>query len=170
MKRILPLFFVLVIGLLISSCAVQPVQKRLIGTWKAVKIEPFTLTGTPITISENIRNGPRDRHDSTDLQPKPNNPSKVEQQVERMVQSELRSTMTVNENKTAIKEYPGKTVHATWKLKNKGTTLVVKTKETDKTMTLYIQHITDTSAVFTTTSPVGKFKITYKKEKKQTAN
>ena len=69
-----------------------------------------------------------------------------------MIQSELHSTMTVNADKTAIKEYPRKTVHATWKLKNKGTNLLVNSKETGKKMTFYILHINDTSAVFTATS------------------
>ena len=83
-----------------------------------------------------------------------------------MVDTELRSSMTVNADKTAIKEYPGKTVHASWKLKDKGRSLFIKTKETDRELTFFIQRINDTSAVFTATTPVGKFKVTYKKEKK----
>jgi hypothetical protein len=165
MKRILPLFFIFTVAFLISSCAIQPIQKRLIGTWKPVKVEPIDVPGTQTQAAENVQTSKNAKNDSVSYQAKPRQLSKVEQQKERMIQSELRSTMTVNADKTAIKEYPGRTVHAKWKLKNNGTNLIVNTKETGKTITFHIQHVTDTSAVFTATSPIGKYKISYKKVK-----
>lgn len=165
MKKPLSLYFVLTVIFLVSSCAIQPVQKRLIGTWKVVKVEPINVPSTQQPVVQNVQEPKSDKPDTVKYQAKPSEMTKTEVQQERMIQSELRSTMTVYADKTAIKEYPGRTVHAKWTLKNKGTNLVVKTKESGKTVTFYIQHINDTSAVFTGTSPIGKFKITYKKVK-----
>jgi hypothetical protein len=165
MKRLLPLIFPLTIVLLISSCAIQPIQKRLIGTWKVVNVDPIYFTNLQEKIAY-VQKHKNDKIDTVTNQAKQLEISKAEDQRERMIQSELHSTLTVNSDKTAIKEYPGKTVHAKWKLKDKGTNLVVKTKESGKTITFHIQHLTDTSALFTATSPAGKYQISYKKVKK----
>jgi hypothetical protein len=166
MRRLLSLFVVTTFIFLISSCAVQPIQKRLIGTWKPVKVEPIIVPGTQEQVVQKVQETKSNKLDTVDYQAKPREITKADEQKERMIQSELRSTMTVYANKTAIKEYPGKTVHATWKLKNKGTNLLVNTKETGKKITFNILHVNDTSAIFTATSPVGRYKITYKKVKK----
>ena len=165
MKRLLPLIFPLTIVLLISSCAIQPIQKRLIGTWKVVNVDPIYFTNLQEKIAY-VQKHKNDKIDTVTNQAKPMEITKAEAQKERMIQSELRSTFTVYADKTAIKEYSGKTVHAKWKLKDKGTNLVVKTKESGKTITFHIQQLTDTSALFTATSPAGKYKISYKKVKK----
>jgi hypothetical protein len=165
MKRLLPLIFPLTVVFLISSCAIQPIQKRLIGTWKVVNVDPIYFANLQEKIAY-VQELKSDKIDTVTNQAKPMEITKAEAQKERMIQSELRSTFTVYADKTAIKEYSGKTVHAKWKLKDKGTNLVVKTKESGKTITFHIQHLTDTSALFTATSPAGKYQISYKKVKK----
>jgi hypothetical protein len=60
MKSILPLFFALMSVLLISSCAVQPVQKELIGTWKVMKIKQLNTPGTMASIGEKDKNSQND--------------------------------------------------------------------------------------------------------------
>ncbi len=167
MNRLLTLFCTIIVTFLVLSCASnKTIEKRLIGTWKAVKIEPIVAYGQTVPTIENPENMRRSHFDTTANQQRPKEPSKTEQQLNRMVDTELRSSMTINADKTAVKEYPGKTVHASWKLKDKGRSLFIKTKETDRELTFFIQRINDTSAVFTATTPVGKFKVTYKKEKK----
>jgi hypothetical protein len=71
---------------------------------------------------------------------------------------------TTNADKTAVKEYPGKTVHGTWKMKS-NTRLQVVSKETDKKLLMDIVKINDSIAVVKEPLPVGGIKITYRKVK-----
>ena len=173
MKRILPLFFAISIASLVLSCATyKPIAKRLIGTWKNVKIEPFITPGSPRAMAEKIQYIKNTTNDASDgsvtipVQNKPMTLSKEDLQQNKMILSEVSYNMTLNANKTAVKESLGKTIHARWKLKDKGTDLFVDSKETGRQMIFHIFHLTDTSAVFTLTAPLGQIKITYKKEKK----
>ena len=182
MKRLLTLFFAFTFAFLIISCATfQPNQKRLVGTWKAVSVEKYNIpnlktatqntpqvvpdrktgtnTGTNTTTATTIV---VDTNASSQVPEK----SRAEKVLARMIENEKTSTLTINADKTALKESPGKTVHATWKLKKKGTQLLIATKETGKKMTVEIQKITDTSAVVLETLPIGGLKVTYHKVKK----
>jgi hypothetical protein len=168
MKRLLTVFFIVTIAFLVSSCAVfYPNQKKLIGTWKAVKVEKLevnvpTATAPAAGTEAKTRTGTGEAKSSAGLP----DSAKVEKQISRMIDNEMKSTLTINADKTAIKEYPGKTVHATWKLKKRGTRLLVNTKETGKKLTLDILHINDTSVIVKATVPYGSMKVTYRKEKK----
>ena len=166
MKRLLTVFFTFCVAFLITSCATTyPNQKLLIGTWRTVKVEksnipatlgrtdPTALRATPITAPHNDTTGGVKET------------SKAEQQLERLIKAESRSTMTINVDKTAVKEYPGKTIHGTWKFKN-NTHLLVVSKETDKKVLFEILKINDTLAIVKEPLPVGELKITYKKIKK----
>ena len=166
MKQLLTLLFAFAVAFLISSCAIQRNQKYLIGTWKAVKVEPYNIPKTPsntIANAQNSKNTTGEKMDSTEVAKQL---LKTERQLTRLTFTKLNTTLTINANKTAIKEFHGKTEHAKWTLKNKGTSLLVDTKETGQKLTMDIQHINDTSAVMMENSPLGRLKITYKKEKK----
>jgi hypothetical protein len=154
MKRAVTLFFAFTFALLVTSCATTSNQKKLIGTWKAIKIERYNIpnlaasaTGEAKTVKSSATTP-----DSTGA-PRP--VSKAEEQLNRLIKMEQRSTLTLNADKTAVKEIPGKTIHATWKLKNKGTRLLVDSKDAGKKMTIEILHINDTSAVVVETLPMG---------------
>jgi len=165
MKRPLTLFFAFAITLMISSCATSLNQKKLVGTWKAIKIERYNIPNLAASASGENRN---DKSSATtaDSTAAPRQLSKAEDQLNRLIKMEQRSTLTLNADKTAIKEIPGKTIHATWKLKKQGTRLLVDSKEAGKKMTIEILHINDTSAVVVETLPIGGLKVTYRKEKK----
>ena len=167
MKQLLTLLFAFTVAFLISSCAVlQPNQKYLIGTWKAVKVEPYNSPKPPsntIANAQNNKNSAGGKVDSTEVAKQL---LKTERQLTRLTFTELNTTLTINANKTAIKEFRGKTEHAKWTLKDKGTRLLVDTKETGQKLTMDIQHINDTIAVVLEDSPIGALKIAYKKEKK----
>jgi len=166
MKRLLTVIFALSSAFLITSCVTTyPNQKLLIGTWKTVKVEksnipatfgrtdPTALRATPVTAPHSDSAAPAAQA------------SKAEQQLARLIQAESRSTMTINADKTAVKEYPGKTIHGTWKFKN-NTNVQVVSKETDKKVLFEILKINDTLAIVKEPLPVGELKITYKKIKK----
>ncbi len=166
MKRLLTLFFVFTVAFLISSCTIQRNQKYLIGTWKAVKVEPYNSPKPPsntIANAQNNKNSAGGKVDSTEVAKRL---LKTERQLTRLTFTELNTTLIINANKTATREFRGKTEHAKWTLKDKGTRLLVDTKETGQKLTMDIQHINDTIAVVLEDSPIGALKIAYKKEKK----
>jgi len=167
MKRLLPLCFAITVAFLISSCAtIHPNQKYLIGTWKAEKVEKYNVPNLQIPAASTQGKTKPDTGDTKASADTAGQSSRVEGQIARLIQTELRSTLTLNANKTAIKEYHGKTVHGKWKLTNHGTRLLANSKETGKKMTFDILNINDTSAVVTKSFPFGSLKITYKKVKK----
>ncbi len=167
MKRLLPLFFAITFAFLISSCATfYPNQKYLIGTWKTEKVEKYKVPNLQIPAAGTQAKTKPGTGDTKALADTAGQPSQLEGKLDRMIQTELRSTLTLNANKTAIKEFNGKTIHGNWKLTNHGTRLLASNKETGKKMTIDILHINDTSAVVTESFPFGSLKITYKKEKK----
>lgn len=168
MKRLLTLFFTFTVAFLISSCAtIYPNQKKLIGSWKAVKVEKYNVLNAPSQTAEDAQKSDSSTVEYTESQIVALQSSKMEEQRKRIViKSELHSILTINADKTATKEIQGKTIHATWKLKNNGTRLLINSKETDRKMILEIKQVNDTSAIVVETLPVGDFKITYKKEKK----
>jgi hypothetical protein len=167
MKRLLTLCFAVTITFLISSCATfSPNQKYLIGTWKAEKVEKYNMTNLQIPAA-----GPQGKTKPVAGDTRPSadtagQSSRIGVQIDKIIQTELRSTLTLNADKTAIKENHGKTYHGKWKLTNHGTRLLATSKETGKKKTFDILHINDTSAVITESFPFGSLKITYKKEKK----
>jgi hypothetical protein len=167
MKRLLTLCFIVTITFLISSCATfYPNQKYLIGTWKAEKVEKYKMQNpqNPVTAAQGTtKPGTGDTKALVDTA---RQSSRLEEQIARITQTELRSSLTVNANKTATVETHGKTIHMKWKLKNQGTRLLAKSKETGKEKTYDILHINDTSAVITQNFPFGSLKVTYKKVKK----
>ena len=167
MKKLLTLFFVCTVAFLVSSCATSyPNQKKLIGTWKVIKIEKYDIPSVAVAnaaTAQKAKTG--DVHDTSSAVAV-SELSKRDKVINRMMEKELHSSLTINKDQTAVKELPGKTVHATWKLKNKGTRLLIDSKEEGKKMTIDILHINDTSAVVLENLPVGGLKVTYKKEKK----
>ena len=168
MKQLLTLLFAFTVAFLISSCAVlQPNQKYLIGTWKAVKVEKYNTPNTKsntVANTQNSKNSTGEKMDSLSIAKKS---LTAERQLTRLTVTEQGSIITINANKTGSKEFRGKTEHAKWNLKNKGTLLLVTSKETGKKLTVDIRHINDTSAVVVVdNASLGNLKITYKKEKK----
>jgi hypothetical protein len=162
MKSILPLFFALMSVLLISSCAVQPVQKELIGTWKVMKIKQLNTPGTMASIGEKDKNS---QNDTTTNPVKSRKLSKEDQEQIAMTLSEINYNLTFNADKTAVKEYKGKTTHATWKLKDNGRSLLINNKGTGKQVLFHIQQINDANAIFSITSLLGTLRILYEKQK-----
>lgn len=183
MKRALTFSFTIVFAFLISSCATtSQYQKKIIGTWKPVKVEILDL---PViqTGAENAQaktksgtgetNAAKDSQTNSKIKPGEVNLSaskkdsvKLDALISRIVEREKNTTLTINADKTALKESSGKTIHSTWKFKDHGKSMVVNTKETGKKMRLDIIHVTDTSAVVKSVFQFGTLKITYKKVKK----
>jgi len=164
MNRILTVLSIVLIASMGSSYAgTHPNQKKLIGTWKAEKIEKYNIPNLPAqsaSTASKATAAPGDTSVSSSSQA-----AKFNEQLARMIRTEERSTLTINADKTAVKEVPGKTINAKWKLKKKGTHLTVNIKESGKKMEIDILRINDTSLIAVTNLPIGGLKITYKKLK-----
>ena len=157
----------LFLAIIIFSCATtSPREKLLVGKWKPVKVEN---ANTPIkkkgiakpTAPDTLKpQAPDIKTDSfTVVVPK------EEQMLNRMIQSENRTSFQLNADKTAIKYYAGKAYNGTWKLKKHGTIFTARNPETGKKVEMEIIRLNDTSAMMTEQFPYGKIRITYHKEK-----
>ena len=73
--------------------------------------------------------------------------------------------MEIFSNKTAVKNYPGKPLHATWKMKGDGTRIVAKNVETKSKVVLEILEISKVQIVVLEHAHMGDLKITYEREK-----
>jgi len=167
MKRLLTLFFVFTAAFLISSCAtIYLNQKYLIGTWKPEKLELVHMPNhqTPAAGSQGKTNP--GAGETKPLAGTAEQTTIDKKQISKSKLADLRSSMTFNADKTVIKEDLGKTIHATWKLKNNGTRLLTSDKGTGEKSTFDILYINDTSAVVIESFPSFGLKITYKKVKK----
>jgi hypothetical protein len=182
MKRALTFSFTILLAFLISSCVTTyQNQKKIIGTWKAVKVEVVDVPVVPAAtanaqstaksgtgetnVAKGSKTNPAAKTGEVNLSASKNDSARLEGLIARVVESEKKSTLTINADKTAVKEMPGKTVHSTWKFKNHGNSIIVNTKETSKKVKLDIIRITDTSAVVKSVFQVGTLKITYHKVK-----
>jgi len=145
MNRILTLLTVIFIAIFISSCATSGWNKKyFIGTWKPVKVEKYNIANL------------------SDQQA-----SKIEEKMAGLIQTELLSLLTVNEDNTADKEYAGITFHGTWKWKKKGTHIQFDNdKKISWNITIDVLRMNDTSAVVLENLHNVALKVTYKKEKK----
>jgi len=174
MKRLLTLFFVFTAAFLISSCATfYPNQKYLIGTWKPINIEKYSLQEhqNPVAGTEGKTNsGEGGTTHSSGMDRQTFNEKKqnvmADLKSSMAFYSDKTSSLTFKTNKTAIKEYQGKTVDAKWKLTNHGTRLLINSKEPGKKTTYDILHISDTTAIMTESFSILSMKITYRKVKK----
>jgi hypothetical protein len=165
MKRLLTLSILLAGTFLITSCgSTYSIPKKLVGTWKTVNIEKLAAPGAPATTAA-VPAEDKSIPDSLRYNHNPG-PSKLDGMINRYLATELKTTLTINADKTAVKIFPDKTVHATWKVKKQGTRLLVTTKETGKKLTLNIIRVTDSTAVVTTEVQQVAVKITYRKENK----
>ncbi|MFH1159404.1 MAG: hypothetical protein V1733_00445 [bacterium] len=88
----------------------------------------------------------------------------IQTQLNRIIQVEGRTNITINPDKTAVKFYQARTVKATWKLRGKGTVLIAKDLAKKEKYRLDIQEINNNQMVVVEHLPVGGIKITYEKE------
>ena len=182
MKITRPFFLTTLVALLIvaNSCKVtHPNEKLLIGKWTPVTVEKYSdelsqkaapASGTTkSTAAEPSRSKPqtdtassRNQRAVGDGSPDAN----AENMYNRQIATEQRTSLEIyTEKKTVVKQYPGKTIKGTWKMKKKGTQVTAKDNVTGKKLTLDLQKINDTSAVVIERFPFGDIRITYKKEK-----
>jgi hypothetical protein len=164
-NKLFNLFAFLSAIVVLASCAFgpHPNEKIIVGTWRPVKVEK-------IADSSEIQAAASLAGNSGERQSKPGSPAgdggaaKKEAALDRLVQSEMRATMEIFANKTAIKNFPGKPMQATWKMKGRGTRIVAKGVENKQKFTIDILEISKEQIVIIEHTRAGDLKIVYERQ------
>ena len=155
------------LSMFIFACAAtSPRQKLLVGKWKPVKAENASIPENKKAIAKLVvpdTLNPKQNETKPDSLAAP--PSKDEMKLTHMIQTEMRTSLQLNADKTALRFYHGKSMNATWKLKKQGTILTAKNSESGNKVDLEIVRLNDTSATVIERFPYGSIRITYHKEK-----
>jgi hypothetical protein len=172
MKQFTTILFSAIIAVLITSCAsISPNQKKLVGTWRPDKVEKFDLKNPQTAAAGTEEATKAGAEEATKTSEEETSPaakaveSRADVELKRMIDTQRRSILTLNADKTLIQDYHGKKINGTWKLKKHGTRMLTTAKESGRKITFNVESVTDTTAVFTAELPVGGVKISYKKMK-----
>lgn len=149
---------------ILASCAVyHPNEKIIIGTWRPVTVEKV-VDSSALQAEASLKGQPSAQKPGTAGIAGEGSTGRKEAELDRLVQSEKRATMEIFADKTAIKNFPGKPLNATWKMKGKGTRIVAKNLENNMTFTIEILEINKERIVVIEHAPVGDIKITYERQ------
>ncbi len=175
-KNLRSLLFIALV-LLITSCATtHPNEKLIVGTWRTVKVEkyvdesamkaaanaPAPKTGSNVNRTEpTSQSDPPRETQSTD----PERDNKVQNKLNRLIQSEERAVLVIDSGHFASKQYPGTLKRATWKMKSNGMVIIAKNIENKERVRMEIEEISENQAVIIQELPVGSLRITYSREK-----
>jgi hypothetical protein len=155
----------LLIVIFAASCAIgtHPNEKIIIGTWRPVKVEKIVDSSAiqaAATLQPNSGKKPGTARPGADG----GAANRKDAELDRLVQMEQRATMEIFPDKTAVKNFPGKPLHATWKMKGKGRKIVAKNLENKTTFVIEILEIDKEHVVVLEHAPVGDIKITYERQ------
>lgn len=160
--------FLLLMGIILVSCSTtNPKSKLLIGTWKAHKASAYYPTGKePIAIPE-MNN--TDSTQKTVIETRVPKGADVDDEVKmgrlrRIIDAQQQATIKINADKTGEVIFPGRTLQTTWKMKKKGTNLIVKDIESGQKRVLEFVFINDTIAVAIQNTEAGDIIVRYRKQ------
>jgi len=170
------LFFISLVWLITSCATTHPNEKLIVGTWRTVKVEkyvdesamkaaaatPSSKTGSNVNRTETTSpNDPQRGIQSTDAERE----NKVQNKLNRLIQSEERAVLVIDSGHFASKQYPGTLKRATWKMKPNGMVIIAKNLENKERVRMEIEEISENQAVIIQELPVGSLRITYARER-----
>ena len=164
-NRIIAICAIAVTIIIMTSCAIapHPNEKIIVGTWRPVSVEKV-VDSSALKAAASMSGSGEQKQSKEGASPSDGGAAKKEAALDRLVQSEMRATMEIFENKTATKNFPGKPIHATWKMKGKGTRIVAKNVENKMKFVIEILEINKERIVVIEHAPVGDVKITYERQ------
>lgn len=168
MNKIITLVSVLICLYLLSSCAAtSPREKMLIGTWKGLKATTYVSQTTGVQAAAKTKaadtvNAGKQKGDGKQGTAMSNERKDVK--LRRMIETVTQTTLTFNEDRTCVISAPRKNVTGTWKLKKKGTILVVKVEETGEKNTLELVSVKDSIATAIQRTSAGDLMVHYGKQ------
>ena len=167
-KKLFTLIFIMISAYIITSCAAtQPREKMLVGTWTPLKVSPYVpnnqklpaITGKKVTDTKTSG-----KQNSEQTPSAADTDEKKEKQIEHHLDLMMRTTLKINVDKTCVIQSPGKSINAKWKLKNKGTNLIIKEHESGKIRTLELVLLNDTAAMVIQRTIAGDFIARFRKQ------
>lgn len=178
MKRYSLLFLpsLLVGAFLFTSCATtHPNSKLLIGKWKPVSVEKYVDPNDVPDVTNTNDNAPttaatiqpaKTRAADSSRSGGNSNVQPGQRQsaaLDRLIRMEERAEFEVFANGAAVKYYYPNPIKAKWKMKAKGTKVVVKGVANDRKFVIEIFEITDNSCTMIERTEVGDLKVKYTK-------
>ena len=167
-NKTLGLSLVAVALFLMTACAIvpHPNEKIIVGLWKPVKVERVIDSAALLAAHPHA-------FDTTAKAAKPGKPGTAGKpgetgagaNLERREQIELRATLEIFSNKTAIKHYPGKPLNTTWKMKGKGTRIVAKNLANKAKFVIEIEDISQDRMVIMEHAQSVDVRVTYERQK-----
>jgi hypothetical protein len=92
------------------------------------------------------------------------NVTKQEAGINNLIRAEQHADLRITADKFVVKNYPGKTIKATWKLNRKGNVMTAKNLETKEKFKLDLLEVTPTRVVVQENLPNATLQITYLKQ------
>ncbi|HNY01733.1 MAG TPA: hypothetical protein PKG48_04060 [Bacteroidales bacterium] len=169
MKRIhLYLFsFLLSIPLFLVSCGAtsHPNEKVIAGKWVPVKVEKINDSPQPAP-DATVRPGERaeQKAGAPNAGAGDGGAAKKREALERLAHTEMHAVMEINPDHTAVKNFPGRPLKASWKMKGRGKRIVARNLENKQKFTIDILEVTKERMVVIEHAPVGDLKITYARQ------
>ncbi len=164
-NRIFTFFAFTVALFILASCGItsHPNEKIIVGTWRPVKVEKV-VDSSALLAAQSASGGAVKPKSKPGGPAGEDNAGKREATLDRLVQSEMRATMEIFANKTAVKNFPGNPLQATWKMKGRGTRIVAKGVENKRKFVIDILDITKERIEVIEHTPVGDIKIIYERQ------
>lgn len=159
------LFAFLFTVVIFASCSFgkHPNEKIIIGTWRPVKVEKV-VDSSALQAAASMAGNSTPGQSKDGKSAGNGGASRKDAALDRLVQSEMRATMEIFANKTAIKNFPGKPLHATWKMKSNGSKIIAKNIENKMKFVIEILEINKEQIVVLEHALVGDIKITYQRQ------
>lgn len=150
---------------MMTSCGMSPHpnEKIIVGVWVPMKVEKI-VDSSALQAAAAMSGTTGQKQSKPGVPAGDGGAAKREAALDRLVQMEMKSTMEIFANKTVVKNFPGKPVHATWKLKGKGTRIVAKGVENKVKYMIDILEISASQIIILEHSPAGDIKITYERQ------
>ncbi len=164
-NSLLPLVMIFLTAFLFSCASLSPNNKILVGKWKPEYAEKYIEPGKEKKTETKVVSDTAAEKKSKTVTNEMPNQQRADAEWERMVNTEKRTPLIVNEDHTLQKTFHQKTVKGSWKLKNKGKRLIMTESTTGQKLRADILEINDSMMVVVERLPVGDIKVKYVKEK-----
>lgn len=158
------LIALLIVIVVLGSCAISshPNEKIIIGKWRPVKVEKV-VDSSAIEAGVALQGSSSKQKSGASKPAGEGAAGRKDAELDRLVQLEMRATMEIYPDKTAIKNFPGKPLKATWKMKGKGKKIIAKNLENKTTFVIEILEITKEQIIVLEHAPMGDIRIVYER-------
>jgi hypothetical protein len=169
--KLLPLSLFAIALFILASCSItsHPNEKIIIGKWQPMRVEKIVDSSALMAAGANagdstVKNDANPAKSASGKKGGGSGSGNVARKgatLDRLAQSEMRATLEINADKTAVKNFPGNPLRATWKMKGKGTRIVAKNKSTKQKFVIDIVDLSADEVIILEHAPVGDLRITY---------